>query len=225
MKTETRGLALIKQYEGLRLEAYQDSIGIWTIGYGHTAQAGHPHPVPGMRITQSEADAILARDLADFERAVDNAVARPPTQSQFDAMVSLCFNIGPGNFARSSVVRCFNLGDESQAAEAFLLWNKAGGKFLPGLARRRAAEKRLFLAQVGTTPAKWAVAGAGGTLGGAMLAGAAENFTSSFGYGLSSYLDWRGLLVIGALIGIASVAILWAIGEDRRERLWDRLFG
>jgi hypothetical protein len=140
-------------------------------------------------------------------------------------MVSLCFNIGPGNFTRSSVARAFNIGEEARAAEAFLAWNKAGGKVLPGLTRRRAAEKRLFLSRGRTTPAKWAVAGAYGTIGGTALAGAADNFASSLGVGLSSFLDWRGLLAIGALIGIAGVATLWAIGEDRRERLWDLLFG
>jgi len=224
MKTGSRGLALIKQYEGLRLEAYQDSVGIWTIGYGHTAQAGPPKPGAGMRITRLEAEAILARDLVEYERAVDEVVTRPPKQNQFDAMVSLCFNIGPGNFTRSSVARAFNIGEESRAAEAFLAWNKAGGRVLPGLTRRRAAEKRLFLSQGGTTPAKWAIAGAGGTIGGAALTNVADNFASSLGLGLSSFLDWRGLLVIGALIGIAGVATLWAIGENRRERLWDRLF-
>lgn len=225
MKTGSRGLALIKQYEGLRLDAYRDSVGVWTIGYGHTAQAGPPKPAAGMRITRREAEAILARDLVDYERAVDKAATRLPRQNQFDAMVSLCFNIGPGNFARSSIVRAFNLGEDNRAAEAFLAWNKAGGKVLLGLTRRRAAEKRLFLAQGRTTPAKWAVAGAGGTIGGAALAGAADSFASSLGAGLSSFLDWRGLIVVGAFIGIASVATLWAIGEDRRERLWDRLYG
>lgn len=224
MKTGARGLSLIRQFEGLRREAYKDSVGIWTIGYGHTAAAGLPKPVPGMRVTEVEAEAILAVDLGKYEAAVEAALRQEPSQNQFDAMVSLCFNIGPGNFTRSSVVRAFNAGDEKAAARAFLAWNRAGGRVLAGLTRRREAEKRLFLSQGATTPTKWAVAGAGGTLGGTIAAGAAQNFASSIGLGVSSLFDWRGLLVIGVLAGIAAMGLLWAMGETRRERLWDRLF-
>jgi lysozyme len=224
MKTGARGSRLIRQFEGLRCDAYRDSVGIWTIGYGHTAEAGPPKPAPGMRITRAEAEAILALDLVKYEVAVDGALTQVPSQNQFDAMVSLCFNIGPGNFTRSSVVRAFNAGDQKAAAQAFLAWTKAGGRVLAGLARRREAEKRLFMSQVGTTPVKWAVAGAGGTIGGTIAAGAAQSFASSFGLGISSILDWRGLLVIGILAGIVAMGLLWAIGETRRERLWDRLF-
>jgi lysozyme len=223
MKTGTRGLSLIRQFEGLRLDAYQDSVGIWTIGYGHTHQAGPPKPVPGLRITRPEADALLGRDLTSYESAVEGALGREASQDQFDAMVSLCFNIGPGNFTRSSLVRAFNDGDERAAAEAFLAWTRAGGKVLPGLTRRREAEKRLFLSRGRTTPAKWAAAGAGGTVGGTIAAGVAQSFASSLGFGLSSILDWRGLLVIGLLGGISVTAMLWTAGEERRERLWDRL--
>jgi lysozyme len=225
MKIASRGLALIKQFEGLRLAAYRDSVGVWTIGYGHTAAAGDPKPRAGMRITKGEADAILARDLGRYETAVLAAITRPATQDQFDAMVSLCFNIGPGNFTKSSVVRAFNLGEDRRAAQAFLAWNKAGGKVLAGLARRRQAEKRLFLSKAATPPAKWAIAGAGGTIAGTIAAGAADSFASSLGFGLSSSLDWRGLLVIGGIIGVAAMATLWGIGAARRERLWDRVFG
>lgn len=224
MKTGARGLALIKQFEGLRLDAYRDQVGVWTIGYGHTAQAGPPTPAAGLRITRQEAEALLIRDLVKYEAAVDGVLTRSPTQNQFDAMVSLCFNIGPGNFARSSVVRAFNKAEDNRAAEAFLAWNKAGGKVLSGLARRRQAERRLFLSHGATTPGKWAVAGAGGTLGGTVAAAAADSFAGNLGLGLSSFLDWRGLLVIGLLIGAAAMATLWAIGDERRERLWDRLF-
>ncbi len=226
MKTASRGLALIRQFEGLRLEAYRDSAGVWTIGYGHTAEAGPPLPASGMCITRAEAEALLARDLGAYEAGVASALKRPPAQNQFDAMVSLCFNVGPGNFARSSVVRRFNAGDEAGAgaAQAFLAWNKARGKVLSGLGRRREAEKRLFLAEA-TTRAKWAIAGAGGTVGGTIAAGVADNFASSAGYGVASMLDWRGLLVIGVLVGTGAVIALMAIGEDRRERLWDRIVG
>ena len=145
MKINAAGLDLIRRWEGLRLTAYQDSVGVWTIGYGHTAEAGPPAPKAGMKITETEADDILTRDLGQYERAVTKAVSIVPSANQFAAMVSLCFNIGPTNFARSSVVRLLNIGQPREAADAFLLWNKAGGKVLKGLTARREDEKKLFL--------------------------------------------------------------------------------
>ena len=146
MKTSDRGLALIREFEGCELEAYRDAVGVWTVGYGHTAAAGEPRPAPGMRITQEEAEAILRRDLGQYERAVAKATVVPLTQSQFDAMVSLCFNIGPAAFKRSSVCRFVNEGQPDRAADAFLMWNRAGGRELRGLTRRREAERALFKA-------------------------------------------------------------------------------
>ena len=145
MKINAAGLDLIKRWEGLRLTAYQDSVGVWTIGYGHTAEAGPPAPKAGMKITEKEAADILARDLGQYERAVTKAVSIMPSANQFAAMVSLCYNIGPTNFAKSSVVRLLNVGQPREAADAFLLWNKAGGKVLKGLTARREDEKKLFL--------------------------------------------------------------------------------
>jgi lysozyme len=145
MKINAAGLDLIKRWEGLRLTAYKDAVGIWTIGYGHTAEAGPPAPKAGMKITDEEAEDILKRDLRQYERAVTKAISIAPTSNQFAAMTSLCFNIGPGNFAQSSVVRLLNAGKPREAADAFLLWNKAGGKVLKGLTARREDEKKLFL--------------------------------------------------------------------------------
>lgn len=144
MKTNAAGIDLIKSFEGLRLKAYKDPIGIWTIGYGHTSAAGPPKVVPGLTITADEAGDILAADLTDYEAAVTQAIKRFANENQFAAMVSLCYNIGPGNFRKSSVCRHFNDGQPAKAASAFLMWNKAGGKVLPGLTRRRAAEMALF---------------------------------------------------------------------------------
>ncbi len=144
MKTSPSGRALIRTFEGDVLLAYQDCVGIWTIGTGHTAAAGAPAPVRGMRISQAESDAILARDLAKFEAGVLRALKREPTQAQFDAMVSLAFNIGIGAFQKSTVVARFNRGDFDGAAAAFLAWNKAGGRAIEGLSRRRRAEMKLF---------------------------------------------------------------------------------
>ena len=146
MKTNLAGIELIKAWEGLRTTAYQDSVGVWTIGYGHTSMAGEPKVTPGMRITPDQATAILANDLGKYESAVSSALKRTPTGNQFAAMVSLCFNVGPGNFLKSSVLTRFNAGDMQGAADAFLMWDKAGGKVLQGLVNRREAERKLFLA-------------------------------------------------------------------------------
>lgn len=144
MKTSTAGRARIAEREGVRLKRYRDSVGIWTIGTGHTAAAGPPDPNVVKTITMAENDAILARDLAKFEAGVERAITRPMTQNQFDALVSLAFNIGLGAFAKSSVVRRFNAGDIDGAARSFLLWNKAGGRVIPGLVKRRESEKAQF---------------------------------------------------------------------------------
>lgn len=153
MRTSRAGLDLIKQFEGLELRAYRCPSGIWTIGYGHTAKAGAPVPVAGMVITPERAEEILRADLGAYEAAVRKAITRQPTQAQFDAMVSLCFNIGPDGFARSSVLRLFNAGDMQAAADAFRLWNKSRGRVLRGLVRRREAERDLFLSEPGDWPA------------------------------------------------------------------------
>lgn len=145
MKTGREGIDLIKAFEGCRLTAYRDPIGVLTIGFGHTAMAGPPKPVAGMKVTAQHAEDILITDLGKYEFGVSKVLTRSPNQHQFDAMVSLCFNIGPTNFAKSSVVRYFNAGSVTKAADRFLAWNKAGGKVLKGLTRRRAAERALFL--------------------------------------------------------------------------------
>lgn len=148
MKTNKAGIDLIKQFEGCRLKAYPDPATggePWTIGYGLTSAAGIIRVIKGLTITQEQADQYLVQSLAKYEEAVSKALTKPPTANQFGAMVSLCFNIGPGNFAKSSVVRKFNAGDTAGAANAFLLWNKAAGKVMAGLTRRREAEKKLFL--------------------------------------------------------------------------------
>lgn len=144
-KINRAGLDLIKEFEGLRLKAYRDSVNVLTVGFGHTSMAGPPEVKSGMTITAQEAEDILARDLGKFEKAVFDKLTRSPTQNEYGAMVSLCFNVGPGNFAKSSVLRKFNEGDEQGAADAFLRWNRADGKVMAGLTRRREAERALFL--------------------------------------------------------------------------------
>ncbi|MEE7456253.1 glycoside hydrolase [Methylorubrum populi] len=118
------GRAVLIAREGLRLEAYRDSVGIWTIGVGHTAAAGPPLPRAGLRIGAEEADAIFVRDVARFVRAVAEAIPEPLPQHAFDALVSLSFNIGPAAFLRSTVLRRLRAGDREGAAGAILMWNR-----------------------------------------------------------------------------------------------------
>lgn len=145
MKTSKAGLDLIRRWEGCRLTAYQDSVGVWTIGFGLTSAAGIIPVVKGLTITQQQADDYLAAALGKYEAAVSKAITQPMTQPQFDAFVSLCYNIGPGAFASSTAVRKFNAGDIAGAADAILMWDRAGGKVLKGLENRRADERRHFL--------------------------------------------------------------------------------
>lgn len=140
MKTSPTGISFIEAWEGCKLTAYQDIVGIWTIGVGHTG----PEVVRGKRITQAEADAILAADLVRFERAINAEVKVPLTQNQFDALVSLAFNIGVGAFSKSTLLRKLNAHDFVGAAKAFLSWNRAGGKVSNGLTKRREAEMNVF---------------------------------------------------------------------------------
>jgi lysozyme len=107
--------------------------------------AGPPEVHRGLTITKAEADDLLALDLGKYEKAVSDLLTKEPTENQFAAMVSLCYNIGPGNFAKSTVCKAFNAGKIGESADAFRRWNKAGGKILNGLVRRREAERALFL--------------------------------------------------------------------------------
>lgn len=141
LKTSPAGRAAIIQREGLRLKAYQDTVGVWTIGCGHTGRASPPPVHGGMTITNAQADAFLASDLAPIEAAVSQAIKRPITQNEFDACVSLAFNIGASGFIGSTVVHKINaFGDMQAAADAFLLWEKP-----PELKSRREGERAQFL--------------------------------------------------------------------------------
>ncbi|WP_424363613.1 lysozyme [Methylocystis parvus] len=150
MQMSAQGRALLIQREGFKTKVYKDSVGVLTIGVGHTSAAGPPFVTPGMVIGKAEVDAILTRDLRKFESAVVNAVTVPMTQGQFDALVSLCFNIGTGGFRNSTVVRRLNAGNYRGAGDAFLMWNKP-----PEITGRRKGERAQFLAatEVGQTGA------------------------------------------------------------------------
>ena len=141
--TGNGGIALIKQYEGLRLTTYKDAVGSPTIGYGHVE---NPIPPGGTRtITAEDAEQILREDLQRFEHDVNNMLTVEVTQNQFDALVSFAFNLGPANLKSSTLLRKVNSGDFNGAAAEFPKWNHAGGQVLAGLTARRNAEKNLFL--------------------------------------------------------------------------------
>lgn len=135
MKINKEGLDLIKSFEGLRLTAYKCPAGVWTVGYGHTAGV-----YEGMVINQDQAENMLKSDLKKYEKYVTDNVKLELTENQFSALVSFCYNCGVGNLR--TLVKNRTL---AQIAEALLLYNKAGGKVLSGLVRRREAERQLFL--------------------------------------------------------------------------------
>lgn len=139
MKISGRGLALIKEAEGLRLKAYRCPAGILTIGYGHTGS----DVKSGQIITEAKADELLRNDVARFEDGV-RKMAGPITQGQFDALVSFALNLGLGKLMSSTLLKKHKAADYRGAAKQFLRWNKAGGIILTGLTKRRAAEAALY---------------------------------------------------------------------------------
>lgn len=135
------GVALVREFEGCRLDAYRCPAGIPTIGYGATG----PDIRMGMVWTQEQADARLVEDLARFADGVERLVEVDLSDNQFAAIVSFAYNVGLGALAGSTLLRKLNAGDYEGAADQFPRWNKGGGRVLPGLVRRRAAERDLFL--------------------------------------------------------------------------------
>lgn len=143
-KTNEAGISLIKSFEGLRLQAYPDpgtGGDPWTIGYGHTGPEVHS----GLSITQAQADAYIAKDLEKFEAQVSQMITVSVNDNQFAALVSFAYNCGPANLKSSTLLKNLQAGDYAGAADQFLVWNKANHKVLPGLTKRREAERALFL--------------------------------------------------------------------------------
>lgn len=140
MKTSVEGLALIKKFEGLELEAYKCAAGVWTIGYGHTKDVQE-----GDVWSESHADHMLEVELEEFEGYINNNVTAPLSQNQFDALVSWVYNLGPANLKASTMLKVLNSGDYEGVPAQIKRWNKAGGKVLEGLIRRREAEALLFI--------------------------------------------------------------------------------
>jgi lysozyme len=133
------GISLIKKFEGCELRSYQDAVDVWTVGYGHTKDVK-----PGQMITKEEAEEMLIEELTEYCSYVETAVEVPLHQNQFDALVSWTYNLGPTNLNSSTMLKKLNAGEYEDIPEQIKRWNKAGGKVLPGLERRRLAESLLF---------------------------------------------------------------------------------
>lgn len=140
-KINAHGLKIVKHGEGLYLTAYWCPAGVLTIGYGHTGPDVHV----GQIITGETALELLARDMADAEGDVERLVRAGVNSDQFSALVSFVFNVGGAAFGKSTLLRYLNNGQYREAADQFPRWNKGGGRVLPGLVKRRAAERALFL--------------------------------------------------------------------------------
>lgn len=139
-----RATALLHHFEGCRLAAYKDAVGVWTIGWGNTFYEDGVPVAPGDKITQARADELFVHIVAKFEAAVEKAAPGSPP-SQFGALVSFAYNVGIGALNGSTLLKLHKAGNIAGAAEQFLRWDKAGGKTLAGLTRRRAAERLLYL--------------------------------------------------------------------------------
>lgn len=146
MKISEKGLGLIKEFEGLVLKPYKDAVGIATIGYGNTYyEDGRKVSLSDPAITEERATELLKMVVKRYEDAINRYVQVPITQNQFDALVSFAYNVGNENVRKSTLMKLLNRKQYTEAADQLLRWNKAGGKTLKGLTRRRQAERTLFL--------------------------------------------------------------------------------
>jgi lysozyme len=220
MKMSEKGLALLKDFEGCRLTAYPDITGVPTIGYGFTVGVNL-----GDTMTQAECDDRLLRELTPYESAVWNATGGNVTQNEADALTSFSWNVGIAGMQKSSVIKAHNKGDKQAAARSFGLWNKAGGKPIAGLTRRRAAEAALYLTdekaeepmpQVVDAPKPMTSSTtviAGGTAAIATVTQIATQVTQ-----LKDSVAGLGNWLIPALACVALVAIGYVIYERFRNR-------
>ena len=139
MKISEEGIELLKKFEGCKLEAYQDSVGVWTIGYGHTKGV-----YKGMTISQDDAEEMLEEEMKEYEGYIEEYVEVPLSQNEFDALVCWVYNLGPTNLRNSTLLMVLNQSKFDEVPEQIKRWNKAGGEVLKGLVRRREAEALLF---------------------------------------------------------------------------------
>ena len=216
MNINQAAVDLVKEFEGFRANAYRCPAGVWTIGYGTTAMAGVGiTPKDGMTISRSDAEAYLCATLNKFAEQIAPSITAPINENEFGAFVSLAYNIGPGAFKKSSALRLFNAGDKEGAAKAILMWNKAGGKVLKGLTRRREAERKLFLTPVdGKFTGRTTVAQST-----TVQASAAQIATGVTAAGTAvGALDGTAQIIALVFAGIVILAGLWVMRE--RIRKW-----
>ena len=220
MQVTEEGLALIRRFEGFRATAYRCPAGVWTIGYGHTSQAGPPVVTAGMTVREAVADRMLREDVRRFAAEVRALLVREVSAAQFSALVSFAYNVGIGAFRSSSVLRAVNAGRLEQVPSRLQLWVKGGGRVLPGLQRRRAAEAELFMSEAppnagrGATGAPASIEAerrmrtAGAVAGGvAIAAGAAQVLPA-----------WVGVAAVVALLAVAACAA-WRWRRPRTGRV------
>lgn len=208
---------LVKEFEGFRAEAYRCPAGVWTIGYGTTASAGVGIvPKAGMKISEKDAEGYLCATLEKFVAQIDGSITAPINENEFGAFVSLAYNIGAGAFKKSLALSAFNAGDKDKAANAILLWNKAKGKVLKGLTRRREAERKLFLTPVGSIRPKGRAHPAQSTT----VQASAVQLVSGAGAGVAALgaLDGTAQIVALVFAGVVILAGAWVMRE--RIRKW-----
>lgn len=215
MKINQATIDLVKEFEGFKANAYKCPAGVWTIGYGTTAAAGVGiDPKPGMSVTKAEAEGYLQAALDKFADQIAPSITAPINENEFGAFVSLAYNIGPGAFRKSTALSAFNAGDKAKAAKAILLWNKAGGKVLKGLTRRREAERKLFLTSVsGNFEGRTSVAQS------TTVQASAVQVASGAGAGVAAVgaLDGTAQIVALVFVGVVVLAALWVFKERLRH--------
>lgn len=235
MKTSQRGIDLIKEFEGFVGHAYQDPVGIWTIGYGFIKGVS-----AGDTISKEQAETRLKIELRVYETAVMEATDGNASQNEFDALVCFAFNVGVAGMKKSSVIKAHNRGDKIAASRAFGLWNKAGGKVFAGLTRRRRAEANLYLETEGrdlmpqgvdpeSRMAGSTINRAATLIGGASVLGSVSSVTEtlqtvsiaadSVSQVKDSAVNLGALLVPALLLAVAALAgyIVWQRWKQRNE--------
>jgi lysozyme len=145
MKVNKLGINMMHHFEGCRLQAYQCSAKVWTIGWGNTYYQDKKPVKQGDKVTQDQADELFEMIMNEFAIEVRNALTKEVNENQFSALVCFAYNVGIGNLKKSTLLRKVNVNpDDETIAEEFAKWNKAGGKVLNGLVRRRKAEADLY---------------------------------------------------------------------------------
>lgn len=226
MKMTAESLALIRRHEGFRNAAYRCPAGVWTVGYGHTSMAGPPAVQAGLEVSRAQANEILARDVEAVARGVRGLLKVPLADQQFSALVSFAFNVGIGNFRQSSVLKAVNARDFAAVPRRLQLWTKAGGRVLPGLIRRRAAEAELFVGEAGQEPLTMPVEPVEGkpalrsTTNLAAVLSALAGIASTLIASAREATEVLGGPVIGiVLMAVMIGAALWILRERRRKAI------